>query len=106
MDATPSTLYPTARMDTYYNGSGADLNDPCAVRLTHERIYLEYVLDGERVVYEGRALSRGHYELTCEEWEGRATLHRIPGSVFLEGSWVEQGVHGMWRIQLGTPAAG
>jgi hypothetical protein len=35
---------------------------------------------------------------------GIATLHKIPNEDILEGSWVERGYAGMWRIRLGRAA--
>lgn len=99
------TLYPNARMDTLYNGSDADLQDPCAVRIDDTQIRLEYDIGGERTVYLGRALAPGHFILETEDGTGRATLHQFPGSLYLEGSWVEAGERGMWRIELHEPAA-
>lgn len=103
---TPTgTLYPNARMDTLYYGCDADLQDPCAVRIDGEQIRVEYVFDGERTVYVGKALAPGHYRLQIEDGNGQATLHQFPGSTHLEGAWVEEGERGMWRIELHEPAS-
>lgn len=98
---TPTgTLFPNARMDTLYNGCDADLQDPCAVRIDGDHIHVEYEFDGERTVYAGKALAPGHFCLQTEDGTGKATLHQLPGSQYLEGSWVEEGERGMWRIEL------
>jgi hypothetical protein len=94
------TLFSNARMDTLYNGSNADLSDRCAVRIDDTQIRIEYTFDDERTQYEGRAIAPGHYRLECPERNGYATLHRIPDSSILEGSWIEDGERGMWRIEL------
>lgn len=103
MDRT-GTFFPNARMDTLYNGCDADLQDPCAVRIDGDLIRVEYEFDGERTVYAGKALAPGHFCLQTEDGAGKATLHQLPGSLFLEGSWVEEGERGMWRIELHEPA--
>lgn len=99
-------LYPTARMDTLYNGCDADLQDPCAVRIGEHEIRIEYAFDGEPTVYVGQAIAPGHYRLDREGGGGHASLHRFPGSSILEGSWVEEGERGMWRIELQEPVNG
>lgn len=103
---TPTgTLFANARMDTLYNGCDADLQDPCAVRIDGDQIRVEYEFDGERTVYLGKALAPGHYRLQTEDSRGHATLHQFPGSLTMEGSWVEEGERGMWRIELHEPAS-
>lgn len=99
------TLHPNARMDTLHYGCDADLGDACSVRLDDVRIRVEYALDGELTVYEGRAIGPGHYCLESPQVEGHATLHQVPNSRYLEGAWVEGGERGMWRIELLEPAA-
>ena len=99
------TLHPNARMNTLYYGCDADLDASCAVRIDDHQVRVEYEADGTLNVYEGRAIAPGHYRLESPETKGHATLHRFPGSCYLEGAWVEGGERGMWRIELLEPAA-
>jgi hypothetical protein len=52
------------------------------------------------VVYEGKEVASGHFELSCTRKQGRATLHQVPGEDLLEGHWTQGQDQGMWRIQL------
>lgn len=70
---------------------------PCQVILEEHRIVVSY----DDVIYQGTSDGSGHFELICPQLRARATLHRAvdyPNS--LEGSWVEEGEMGMWRIDL------
>lgn len=72
---------------------------PCEVRISDSSIAISYHDDGP-VVYEGSEIEPGHFKLQSSAVGGRATLHRTGNEDILEGSWVEKGVQGMWRIQL------
>ena len=85
----------------FYDDSSAYENHPCTVKLNGPDITIEYVGDdGELVAYKGQELGDGHYELDSTEVNGKATLHRFKNGKFLEGSWIESGARGMWRIRL------
>ncbi|PSF09004.1 hypothetical protein C7H09_08160 [Marinobacter fuscus] len=75
-------------------------DEPCQVRIGEKDIVVDYEEDGKRILYRGHERGAGHYELTSEQVKGRATLHRFEGSNILEGSWIEDGVRGMWKIRL------
>ena len=83
----------------YYDTDVADENYPCAVRISESEILIEYDDDGA-VQYRGANDGSGHFELRSDTVEGRATLHMFPDSLRLEGSWIEDGARGMWRIEL------
>lgn len=76
---------------------------PCVVTLTENTITVEYFLDGQ-VTYSGDIDPNhpGHYFLTAPMAHGEATLHRIPNTDTLEGSWKEAGFKGYWKIELAT----
>lgn len=84
----------------YYSDEPAAENVPCTVKIDDQGILVEYSDDG-LVQYRGDKDSSGHFMLTSPEVDGRATLHRLTESTILEGSWVENGYRGMWRIELG-----
>lgn len=71
----------------------------CVVKIDDERIVVEYDNDGLRQ-YVGVNDGSGHFELSMEGDDGRATLHWLRNSNLLEGSWTENGERGMWRIHL------
>ena len=47
-------------------------------------------------VSRGQEQTPGHFLLTADGFDGKATLHMFEGSNILEGGWVEEGVRGMW----------
>lgn len=95
------TIFKQSLMDTLYFGCEADEGHPCEVRISSGEIVVDYISDGERVLYRGIDNGSGHYQLDCPEVDGRATLHRLsPNSSILEGSWLEGVNRGMWKIHL------
>jgi len=92
-------IYKNSKIDCfYYDGSAPDIKHPCQVRIETKEIVIDYEGDGERVLYSGKELSPGHFELSCEG--GHASLHRFDNSIILEGSWKEDDYSGMWKIWL------
>ncbi len=90
-----------ALMDTvYYDDDPAEEGDECEIRITEKEIVVSYEDDGEYVIYRGADEGHGHFVLECPERRGKATLHQIPKSQFLEGFWIEDGYKGFWRIKL------
>jgi hypothetical protein len=85
----------------YYDTTSADISD-CEVRIDGKDIIVSYREEDEQlsVIWQGTEHGSGHYELTLEAGQGRASLHRFEKSTFLEGWWKEQGEEGMWRIEL------
>ena len=80
---------------------------------SHEDEFV-YVLEGELTLVEdgGETVLRagdcaafpkntgdGHFELRATGVEGRATLHRHPKHDVFEGTWIEEGAKGMWRLR-------
>lgn len=90
------------KMDNLYYDSKADAGDDCEVRIDNGEIVVSFDRDDGPVLYRGMDRGHGHYILESAEEEARATLHRLPGSVFLEGYWatMDQSESGMWRIRL------
>ncbi len=89
----------------YYDKDMAVENEPCQVRIGNGEILVEYDEEDHKgisrlVQYKGKQEGEGHYVLTCDADNGKATLHAFPGGTVLEGSWVESSVRGMWRIFL------
>jgi hypothetical protein len=95
-------LYRNSRMYTAY-GPAYDEGRPCDVRIGDGSIVVSYP-DEEGpagfVVYEGNEVASGHYALMAQAVNGTATLHKIPNEDILEGSWVQGGDEGRWRIDL------
>ncbi|TAM17846.1 MAG: hypothetical protein EPN62_19790 [Candidimonas sp.] len=83
----------------HHSDDEASENDTCVVKITDDEILVEYDDDG-LVQYRGENDGNGHFVLTAPEVDGKASLHRFPDSQTLEGSWVEGGYRGMWRIEL------
>ena len=76
---------------------------PCIVGITDDEISIEYEDDDGPGKYIGKNDGSGHFKLcTPDQTTGQATLHQSPGSQMLEGSWVESGEDGMWRIDLAS----
>lgn len=93
-------IWNNAKMSVVYNNKDvADEGWPCVVKLSEEEIIVEYDDEG-MVQYKGKNSGNGHFELHAEDVNGRATLHMFPDSTLLEGSWVEDGERGMWKISL------
>lgn len=83
----------------YYDADAADENYPCVVKISDTDIVVEYQDQGI-VQYRGKSDGSGHFELRADAVNGRGTLHMFPGAARLEGSWIEDGARGMWRIEL------
>ncbi|MBU0594257.1 MAG: hypothetical protein KKH74_11055 [Gammaproteobacteria bacterium] len=96
-------FYKNATCWTYYSSQEAAERMPCEVRINEEsgEIAISYESEDGYTVYSGNESGDGHYVLECEEVQGRASLHRFPSSSILEGYWEENGLKGMWRIELG-----
>jgi hypothetical protein len=89
-----------ANMEAFFADGSPSENTECEVIITHDRIVVSYD-DNRPVIWEGAPTGVGHFELTCPRKRGRATLHRFPHKPHqLEGSWVEEGYTGMWRIDV------
>lgn len=85
----------------YYDDRAATTNEEgYIVRLTDDKIEVAYDDEDGAVCYRGKNNKDGHFDLTAPERNGRAALHYFPKSNFMEGSWHEDGVRGMWVIQL------
>ncbi len=93
------TLYRNSKIDTY-TAEGLDAGHPCEVRIAEDFVVVSYKIDDGFVIYEGRETEKGHYALSAKATNGKATLHKIPDEDILEGSWLEGGYEGMWRIEL------
>jgi hypothetical protein len=71
----------------------------CIVKINGNEILVEYK-DEEIVQYRGRNNGNGHFELSAPAVQGKASLHMCSPPELLEGSWVEKGCRGMWKITL------
>ncbi len=94
------TIFKNSQMDILHYDEGSYEGLPCQVRLSNGEIVIDYLEDNTRVIYRGIDDGSGHYQLDSPEINGRATLHRFPNSEILEGSWIEGGYRGMWKIHL------
>jgi hypothetical protein len=68
-------------------------------------VSVSYDADGYQVVYKGKEVEQGHFQLWCHDpdIDGEATLHAFSGSRILEGFWRERKSgwgEGMWRVRL------
>ena len=88
-------------MDTFMQGDQSQ----CEVRITVFEIVVTYDYGQGPVTYKGKEIAPGHYELAAEEMGGKASLHRSPDNLWLEGSWIEGDKEGMWRIKLGEQSS-
>ncbi|MCB9629761.1 MAG: hypothetical protein H6725_20515 [Sandaracinaceae bacterium] len=86
-----------SEMVTLYESAHEADREACAVRFDGDVIVVSY----QDVVYRGKAIGEGHWRLRSVDPRGEATLHRIAEGLFLEGYWQEDGLQGMWRIELG-----
>ncbi len=93
-------IWKNSKFETlYYSQDIADTDWACTVRIDDDSILVEYDNEG-LCQYIGKNDGSGHFELHLKDGDGRATLHRFPDSLVLEGSWVENGQRGMWRVLL------
>jgi hypothetical protein len=72
----------------------------CHVRIGLDEVSIIYEGDRGTVTYKGKDKGGGHFTVYSYETKGYGTLHRLRGEPIFEGSWVESGSHGMWRIEL------
>ena len=94
------SVWAHSKMSTlFYSDEPAHEDYPCAVQIDDNQIIIEYE-DGGLRQYRGENVGNGHFELHAPELQGKASLHMFPGSSILEGSWLEGGFRGMWRIKL------
>lgn len=90
--------------ETYYSGPDAMIEFEVEVRLDEKELVISYEdVDGQGapliVIYRGRNTGDGHFELTASGVSGRATLHKHPKHDVFEGTWIEEGEKGMWRLR-------
>ena len=94
------TIWNASKMTTlFYSDVPAAEDDPCVVKIDDDEIVIEYEDDGI-VQYRGSNRGDGHFELRATRGKGKASLHMFPGALIIEGSWIEDGYRGMWRIKL------
>jgi len=96
------TAWNNCTVDTlYYNEEAAVTNEAgYEVKIDDKEIIVSYEDDIGRVEYRGKNKGTGHFQLSCPERKGEASLHQFPTSSILEGYWIENGFRGMWRINL------
>lgn len=99
------TIWTNSKMTTlFYSDQPATTGQPCSVKIDDTGIVVNYEASGVgQVQYKGPKNEDGHFELRAPEVQGLASLHMFPGSSILEGHWREEGIRGMWRIDLGEP---
>lgn len=105
MKPQPNTL-PTRRMvcETYYSGTDAMTEYEVELRLDDKELVISYEDEDAQgkplvVIYRGRDTGDGHFELRATGVDGRASLHRNPKHDIFEGTWIEEGYSGMWRLR-------
>jgi hypothetical protein len=100
------TRYKNCRMlCAFMDGSGIE-ELTCNVTLDEKQIAIDYFYDGEASTWRGKEVSPGHYSVWDVKVPGSSvgTLHCMPNSNILEGTWVETAevtYKGFWEIRLG-----
>ena len=96
------TVWKNCTVDSlYYNEDPASTKESgFQVKIDDAEIVVSYQDDDGWVEYRGKNKDDGHFQLTCPDRNGEATLHQFPNGNILEGFWVEAGTRGMWRITL------
>lgn len=90
-----------AKMDTvFYDETPAYEGEDCEIILNGDEIVVSYDDEDGVTVYRGKDDGQGHFVIECREKRGKATLHRMKRSKFLEGFWIEAGYKRFWRIVL------
>lgn len=100
-----------ASMDWFANDGHCDLRVPCFVDFDDTKIKVVYRIDGEEQSYSGEDVTgHGHYSLRHDQGVGHGSLFGVlpkdsPGCtdavpLKLEGSFVEGGYPGMWRVRI------
>jgi len=85
----------------FYDEREAIEGEKCEVKIDEKTIVVSYEdEEGGFIIYKGGNEGTGHFELFCPEQDGRATLHMFKGARILEGSWIEGGGRGFWKIEL------
>ncbi len=90
-------VWSKSEMETFHADGSYTID--CDVRIDGDQIVVSY-FDNGSVEYRGREVAEGHFTLACPSLNGRATLHRLPNSEYLDGFWTEGGERGMWRVSL------
>ena len=73
--------------DIYYRDEGSELNAPgYEICINGDQLTISFQGTQGRIAYRGSDLGGGHYELTTDLIEGRASVHRAPNSEVIEGS--------------------
>ncbi len=93
-------VWTNCTIESYYGTEEAADDNRGIVEIDGGRISVTYDYDDEPVVYEGGEIGTGHFELTKQGGGGRASLHRFPDGLLLDGWWHEGRETGMWRISL------
>lgn len=100
-----------ASMDWYGADGYCEVRVPCTVDFVADKITVTYMVEGESYSYSGQdCTGHGHYVLRFDNGPGAASLFGVlprdmPGATGtaparLEGSYTEEGVHGMWRLDI------
>lgn len=90
--------------EIYYPGTDAMTEFEVELRLDDQELVISYEDEDSQgkpliVIYRGRNSGDGHFELRADGVEGRATLHKHPKHEVFEGTWIEEGAKGMWRLR-------
>jgi len=96
------TIWKNCTVDTlFFSDQPAVTHEPgYQVKIDENEIVVSYQDDGEWVEYRGKNKGDGHFQLSCPDLKGEASLHQFPQGKILEGFWIEDGIQGMWRIRL------
>lgn len=89
--------------EIFYSDAEPMSKSEVELRLDEEELVIAYEDEDDlgrplTVIYRGTNRGDGHYELRATGVDGRATLHRNPDHDVFEGTWIEGGSMGMWRI--------
>ena len=105
MKTQPTTLT-TRRVicETYFSSADPMTEFEVELRLDDTELVISYEDEDAQgsprvVIYRGKNTGDGHFELLASGVDGRATLHRHPKHDVFEGTWIEEGAKGMWRLR-------
>lgn len=97
-------IYKNCKLSIYHQDRPADLEIHCIVVVEGDELELKYDQeDGSFWSWKGSDQGCGHYLVYANSGRrGRAVLHHLRSTSYLNGYWAENGLKGMWRVELGS----
>jgi len=66
----------------FFDETPAYEDEECLVRINDNLIEVSYDDEEGNAIYRGKNTGTGHFELSCPERDGRATLHMFKEGIF------------------------